>query len=683
MTDDLFAFAADIRQEVLLRADLEDEESLRPEAFTEILLESLEEAGEIDGGHVCYHRDRGIEVSGYGVNEEADVLNLFTTIYRGDVPPPTVGNQDIEVSFRRLLTFWNRTADAYHRTLEDSSEAFDMAMRLHEVHGSVAQLRLFLLTDGLARSEHRPAEEIGGVETSFHIWDMRRLHRLVTSGQRREPIEIDFVSRFGAAIPCLPTASDDCEYEAFLTIIPGNVLNEIYAQYGPRLLELNVRSYLQARGKVNQGIRRTILEEPGRFLAYNNGISCTASEVVLVDLPGGGRGIHRIKNLQIVNGGQTTASIHHAVRRDHADVSLIQVPAKLTVIAEDRLEKIVPLISRYANSQNKISEADFSANDPFHVRVEELSRTTWAPATDGTMRQTRWFYERARGQYADALGRSGSAAQQRRFKQEHPPAQRFTKTDLAKFENTWDQLPHIVSRGAQKNFAEFTLRLAARHRGEPDAAYLRYLIAKAILFRRAERLVSAQKFGGYRANIVTYSLAYLSHVTAHRIDLDRIWDRQDVSDTLQEAIIDISHAVYRELTSPPGGANVTEWAKREACWQRVRVLNVKLPRALDSELIPLDAGRTGKPVTGIEAPDEAERRTIEKISKVPAETWLALSHWAKETNNLQGWQRGIAFDLGLRAKRGREPSRKQAVQAEIILTEAERLGFRAHSDPAC
>ena len=405
MTDDLFAFAADIRQEVLLRADLEDKESLRPEAFTEILLESLEEAGELDGGHVCYHRDRGIEVSGYGVNEEADVLNLFTTIYRGDVPPTTVGNPDIEVSFRRLLTFWNRTAEAYHKTLEDSSEAFDMAMRLHEVHGSVAQLRLFLLTDGLARSEHRPAEEIGGVETSFHIWDIRRLHRLVTSGQRREPIEIDFVSRFGAAIPCLPAASGG-EYEAFLAIIPGNVLNEIYAQYGPRLLELNVRSYLQARGKVNQGIRRTILDEPGRFLAYNNGISCTASEVVLVDLPGGGRGIHRIKNLQIVNGGQTTASIHHAVRRDHADASVIQVPAKLTVVAEDRLEKIVPLISRYANSQNKISEADFSANDPFHVRVEELSRTTWAPATDGTMRQTRWFYERARGQYADALGRA-------------------------------------------------------------------------------------------------------------------------------------------------------------------------------------------------------------------------------------------------------------------------------------
>ncbi len=675
MTEDLFAFAANVRQDVLLRADLDDEESLRPEAFTDMLLESLEEAGEIEEGHVCYHRDRGIEVSGYGVHEDGDVVNLFATIYRGDVPPTTVGKQDVDTVFRRLRVFWERTADSYHRTLEESSEAFDMAMRLHEVRSGITQLRLFLLTDGLARTEYRQPEEVDGAEISFHIWDIRRLHRLVTSGQRREPIEIDFIERFDEPIRCLEAPSQDGEYRVFLAIFPGDVLNTIYAQYGPRLLELNVRSFLQARGKVNQGIRRTILEQPGRFLAYNNGISVTASEVELMDLPDGGRGFRRIKNLQIVNGGQTTASIHHAARRDRADVSAIRVPAKLTVVPEDCLEEIVPLISRYANSQNKISQADFSANDPFHVRVEELSRTIWAPATGGTLRQTRWFYERARGQYADALGRAGTAAQQRKFTQEHPRAQRFTKTDLAKFENTWDQLPHIVSRGAQKNFTEFTIRLSARRRGEPDAVFFHHLVAKAILFRRAERLVSAQNFGGYRANIVTYSLALLAHATAHRIDLDRIWSGQDIGAAIEQAITNISHHVFHILTSPPGGANITEWAKKEACWERVRGLDVELPRELEGELLVLDGHRKSAPVTGIDAPDEAERSTIEKIARIPSETWFALSHWARETNNLQGWQRGIAFDLGRRAKQGREPSRKQAVQAEVILDEAGRLGF--------
>ena len=590
------------------------------------------------------------------------------------------GKQEVETAFRRLHTLWEKTSDSYHRTLEESSEAFDMTMHLHEVHSKAGQLRLFLLTDGLARTEYRPPDELDGLEISFHIWDIRRLHRLVTSGQRREPIEIDFVDRFGRAVPCLVAPAEDGEYQAYLAIFPGDVLNAIYGQYGPRLLELNVRSFLQARGKVNQGIRRTILEEPGRFLAYNNGISLTASEVELMDLPGGGQGFRRIKNLQIVNGGQTTASIQHAVRRDHADVSAIRVPAKLTIVPEERLDEIVPLISRYANSQNKISEADFSANDPFHVRVEELSRTIWAPATGGTLRQTRWFYERARGQYADALGRAGTPAQQRKFKQEHPPAQKFTKTDLAKFENTWDQLPHVVSRGAQKNFAEFTLRLAARRRGEPDVEYFHHLVAKAVLFRRAERLVSAQKFGGYRANIVTYSLAYLAHATAHRIDLERIWAEQDISQALEEAIVAISHHVHRVLTSPPGGANVTEWAKKEACWERVTSLEVKFPRGLETELLVLDGRRKPKPVTGIEAPDEREQKLIDKISRVPSDTWFALSHWAKETNNLQGWQRGIAYDLGRRSRQGREPSRKQAVQAELILDEAKRLGFSPNGD---
>jgi hypothetical protein len=679
--DDLNTFAVDVRQDVLLRADIDEEESLQPEAFTQIMLDSLEESGEIEEGRACYHRGRGIEIGGYGVQDEEGIANLFTTIYRGDVPPATIGKGDIETAFRRLRAFWDRTATDYYRTLEESSEAFDMAMRLYEARDAITQLRLFLLTDGQARTEYRETEEVDGLEISFHIWDIRRLHRLVISGQRREPIEINLSERFGEPIPCLVAPAGNGEYQAYFAIIPGDVLNEIYAQYGPRLLELNVRSFLQARGKVNQAIRRTILEQPERFLAYNNGISITASEIEVVKIAGGGFGLQRIKNLQIVNGGQTTASLHHAVRRDRADLSAIRVPAKLTVVPEEHLEEIVPLISRYANSQNRISEADFSANDPFHVRVEELSRTIWAPATGGTPRQTRWFYERARGQYADGLGRARTPARQRMFKQEHPPAQKFTKTDLAKFENTWDQLPHIVSRGAQKNFAEFTIRLAARRRGEPDAEYFRQLIAKAVLFRRTERLVSSQNFGGYRANIVTYSLAYLAHATEHRIDLERIWAEQSLSDAVEDAIVGISHHVFRELISPPGGANITEWAKREACWERVRKLIAELPSPLESELISLDHRRRNKPVSGIEAPDASEQKLIDEIARIPAEKWLALSHWAKETDNLQSWQRSIAYTLGQRAKQGREPTRKQAVQAQVILEEAERLGFSFDESP--
>lgn len=673
---ELSDFSADLRQDVLLDADLEGEQSLVLEAFTKLVLERLEEAGEIEEGRVCYHRDRGIEVSAYGVDDDGEVLDLFTTIYRGDTPPATVGVQDIDTAFRRLQAFWARASDSYHLQLEESSEVFDMALRVHEVRSSLGRVRLFLLTDGISRSEYRGSDEIEGIDVSFQIWDIVRLHRLATSGHLREPIEIDFVAMFGEAVPCLRAPSETADYGAYLAILPGRVLNAIYAQYGPRLLELNVRSFLQARGKVNQGIRRTILDEPERFLAYNNGISATASSIELMDLPGGGRGIRSVKGLQIVNGGQTTASLHHAARRDRAELANVYVPAKLTVIRQDRVNEIVPLISRYANSQNRINEADFSANDPFHVIVESLSRTVWAPATGGTQRQTRWFYERARGQYADALGREATPARQRRFKQEHPTNQRFTKTDLAKFENTWDQLPHTVSRGAQKNFAEFAIRLSARGKVVPDAAYFRDLVAKAILFRRGERIVSQQEFGGYRANIVTYTLAYIAHATAHRIDLERIWREQGITKALEESIADASAAVYRILINPPGGANVTEWAKKEACWEKVRDLGLDIWAELEPELISLDRAWRAKPVSGVEAPDEEERQLIAQVAAVPAQTWLQLSHWAKETGNLQTWQRGIAFSIGRRLQQGRDPSRKQATQALRILTEAQRLGFR-------
>jgi hypothetical protein len=671
---ELEQFAENVRQDVLVTAEAEGDEALRSEVFTRTMIETLEEAGEIEEGQASYHRDRGIEVSGYGV-DEGDTLNLFATIYRGEVPPPSVTKTDIDTAFRRAFRFWERCrAGGYHLELEEASDQFDMVQRIGSVAGGVERVRLFVLTDGLSRVEFRSEEGEGDVAVTHAIWDLRRLHRCMTSGQRREPIEIDFVQRFGEAIPCLSAQEPGADYTAYLAIFPADVLNELYAQYGPRLLELNVRSFLQARGKVNKGIRDTILAQPERFLAYNNGISATASRIEM-GTANGGTGIVRIEDLQIVNGGQTTASIHHAVRREKADVSRAFVQAKITVVPPDRLDEIVPLISRYANSQNRVTEADLSANDPFHVMVEELSRTVWAPATDGTQRQTRWFYERARGQYADALSREGTPARQRAFKQQNPTAQKFTKTDLAKFENTWDQLPHEVSRGAQKNFVVFMQRLHQRGKFEPDQSYFQNLVAKAILFRRAERLVAAQEFGGYRANIVTYTLALLSNRTAQRVDLDRIWAEQDIGAPISDGIVDISHGVFGLISNPPGGANVTEYCKRDACWSRVRELDVTLPEGVAVDLTPLGrAKRRG--TTGIDTVQPEERGLIDEIAAVDSTLWMNLARWAKETDNLQPWQRSLAFSLGRLAGQGREPSRKQAVQGRKILDEADRLGFR-------
>ncbi len=584
---DLLGFATNFQQDVLARAESHSQPDFKVNTFTRMIIEFLAESGELEDGEDCYFKTRGMEVSGYNIGKDDECLDLFVSHYTAEVPPPTVRKDQAEPLFRRALGFLEKALDGFHLTQEEASPVYDMAQRIHEVKAKLNAVRVFLFTDGQTRVTAR-ATTLRGLKVTFHIWDIVNLHRCVSSGQQRELIEIDFIAKFGAPVACLETPGKDPDCRVFLTLLPATILHRIYDEYGPRLLELNVRSFLQARGKVNQGIRKTLLQQPDRFLAYNNGISATAEDIRLVPLEGGGQGIAWVKNLQIVNGGQTTASIHHAVKRDRADVSRVQVQAKLSVVSAARLSEVVPLISRYANSQNKVNEADFSANDPFHVRIQMLSRTVWAPARNGTQRQTRWFYERARGQYMDEKGRAGSPAKVRDFQTTHPPSQRFSKTDLAKFENTWEQLPHVVSLGGQKNFLEFTLRLAGVDpRPELTQKDFERMVARAILFRRAEEVVGSLNFGGYRANIVTYTLAYLSQRTGRRIDLDRVWREQDITPATVKSIQDVAKLVHQILVNPPvGRKNVTEWCKKEACWDRVRAIEHKLPEDFQKELAP-------------------------------------------------------------------------------------------------
>lgn len=670
--DALERFSVDIHQELLSDAAAQPDGALTPDVYTQRMIEYLTEAGELDDGEVCYHRSRGVEVSGYSVDDEDEVLSLFVSIFTESTPPVTVPTADVDTAFKRLETFMVRCGTGYHREVEPASPAHDMALRVGEAVRRGYAVRLFVFTDGLIARSARTARQKDGPIAAYEVWDIERLHRLLTSGQGRETIRVNFEEINGGPLPCLLAKDGAADYTAYMLIVPATVLNEIYSQYGPRLLELNVRSFLQVRGKVNKGIRETILNEPEHFLAYNNGISATASEVEIVDMPGGGRGIRSATDFQIVNGGQTTASIHSAVKRDKADISRISVQAKLTVVGADRVGQFVPLVSRYANSQNKVNEADFSANDPYHVRLEELSRTIWAPAVEGSARQTKWFYERARGQYQDAIAREATPARQLEFKRTHPPGQKFTKTDLAKFVNSWDQAPEIVSRGSEKNFREFAIRLAKRGQTEPDERHFQRLVAKAILFRSTSDIVSKLGFAGYRANVVTYTVAYVSHATGQRVDLDAIWKRQAIPARLEETIRTIAPVIYQEITTPTGGGNVTEWCKRAASWDRIRNNVIQLPD-LDGILVggPHDA-------TGAEPRSEPQDDpVVAEMMVVPAETWLRLSGWAKQTDNLEPWQRAIAYSVGRQLQRGRVMSSKQAAQLRIVLIEAKRLGFVA------
>lgn len=681
---DINQFALDMQQEVLLRADSEDEELFREDAFTELMIEYLCEAGELDDGTVCRHRGRGVKISGYGLSMDEECLDLMVSHYSGVAPPENLTKTDAETDMKRLVTFFSQCLiDGFYQQLPETSPVFDLAYQIHSLktQGTLSRVRLFLLTDcvtKLSLLEDVDNFMVNGlnVPVSAQVWDMERVFRWWTSGHKRETIVISFAEQFGSPLPCLAVPdSEHLEYNTYLALLPGTVLHQIYSTYGPRLLERNVRSFLQARGNVNQAIRRTIRETPRMFLAYNNGISATGKEVRLTQLPDGGTGIASVEDFQIVNGGQTTASIYYAVTRDKAQVDDLFVQMKLTVLKDpEKMDDVVPQISESANTQNKVQTADFSANHPFHRKLEEYSRTVWAPSPSGTEKQTRWFYERARGQYADERSRVGTSAKRRDFEAQHPPQQKFTKMDLAKFEHSWHQLPHHVSEGAQKNFARLMAGLKEKP-VDPDQQYFEDLISKAILFKRTEKLVSSQRYGGYRANIVTYTIAWIcadAEKCDRRVDLKRLWQAQAICPELESAIIAVSARVMECITNPPGGGNVTEWCKREACWKEIRKLEIELPGTHYSQLVGLKPPPTDETTTAKRASlNDEDRRNMERVKRVGTIGWEVIVQWDDENHILNPEQRLLAEKLS----KYRRISPEDAREAALILDECKRRGW--------
>ncbi|MGC5020346.1 AIPR family protein [Micromonospora sp. DT47] len=664
----LSAYAQELVADVLATAEAEN--ATAPDTFTRRVLDELEQAGEVENTFTAYHKALGLEVNGYGMNESLGTLDLFITQFSLQPEEGRLTRSQAEGQFKRLLTFVRKCREGLARDIDESSDVHDMCVAVEKALPDAPRIRLFLLTDTISAVSALPPTELDGLAVTHEVWDLTRLHRLASSGTLSEPIAVDF----DPPLPCLATPETDRNYSVFLAIIPGQDLADLYGRHGTRLLELNVRSFLQTKGGVNKGIRDTLLHNPDRFLAYNNGITATASTVEFTELPEGGQAISRIHDLQIVNGGQTTASIHYAHTRDKADLSRVHVQMKLTRVSPDRLQEIVPEISKYSNTQNKVTVVDFSSNHPLHVGIEQVTRSLWAPAADGSGQETRWFYERARGQYTDALARERTPANQRKFKSLHPTAQKFTKADAAKFIHSWAGLPYLVSRGAEKNFRELMMRMGDNVPAI-NVSYAQRLLAKAILFKATDKIVAARDFGGYKINIAAYSIARLAEATNRRVDLDRIWREQRLTPALSAALDDLCAPVREVIVNPlRGGTNIGEWAKRPDCWEAVLAIPWTVPDELAAELSdqPLeDSAPT--------ASDDSAEGDVASVMVIPAPEWFAVARWAKETRNLHPWQRQLADTVGRYVNNSWTVTDKQATQALRLMVEAQRLGFRPAS----
>lgn len=658
------------------------------ESFFENVTARLEAAGELElAERAAIHVTRGgktIAVDGSG-GDPSDCEGVLSVVicdlHHGD-EVTTINAADTKRLFGHLINFLvNARTEEFRASIAEKSPEAGLAETVALTWPGLTKVKLILITNALysARTDAVHAGLLAGVPVTYNIWDLQRLERYETSGMAQESLQIDFKADYGASVPALAASRNAGELESYLMVIPGTQLATIYDKWGARLLESNVRSFLQARGKVNGAIRDTIRDEPDMFFSYNNGVSATADGVEVEQTAEGLR-VVSASNLQIVNGGQTTASIHAAKKLSPSSLARLHVQMKLTVVPPSRAEEVVPRISQNANSQNKVSAADFFSNHPFHVRVEEYSRKVLAPAEEEKNRETQWFYERARGQYLVERARCSESAR-RKFDIDFPKEQFFAKTDLAKVEYSFRGKPEVVSKGAQKNFAEFAQDIGTawtKNSARFDETWYCRLIAKLIVFRHLERSIPKQAWypGGYRANIVTYAIAKVAtdaEVRGCMIDLDSVWRRQAVPGALDSALLKAAQAATEVLTAPvPGIRNITEWAKKQACWERLRVNGVDygasfgdcLMSAEDDRAALRDGRREAAIVSGIDAQS--------KVVTAGKDFWLHLHEWGQSRGSFTPREGGI-----IRAcTTSRPPSEKQSIAALQILARAKAEGYR-------
>jgi hypothetical protein len=634
-------------------------------------------------------RSRRIAIDGCDLDDEENQVVLAIADFRQSDEIETLTTTEAKRIFSSLEAFAQGALDgSYTQIFDPSTQAFQDSEEIEKRHRNsrLDKLRLYLISNARLSDKIKsfPSTSISGVEIEFHIWGLDRFHRVETSELGRDEIDIDLTEWSSNGIPALEASDPASDVETLLLVVPGEIIANIYERYGSRVLESNVRSFLTNRGKVNKGIQGTLMQSPELFLPYNNGITATASAISATG-SGDIRIVTSIRDLQIVNGGQTTASLYYARRNDKIDLSKSFVQMKLIVVNESRAQDLVPKISRFANTQNKVNESDFFSNHPFHQRMEEKSRRILTPKRAGEHHETKWFYERTRGQYLNEKNKL-SSRDARKFDIEYPKNQLITKTDAAKYLVTWQQEPHLVSAGAQKNFIAFADTISRAWESSDlafDDSYFRCLVAKGIIFKTVESAVSQSDWykanTGYRANIVTYAIARFANAASEvrkgsEFNLEAIWNLQSVPIEILEELLEIAESVRDVLVDPSRSVmNVTEWAKRAACWEKVREIPFDFPPELSDWILTIDEVREkkadGKKTQKIDNGIEAQAEVL----RLGNPYWIRLRDFGRKMNKLS--ETDLSFIGYATGERGKLPSEKQCIRLIEIRDRIVELGF--------
>lgn len=549
------------------------------QAFKEIFLSYLNDNGVsilADTQFYEYQKQsENLKVDGISYNEFFQSLTILVAKYDSKNQYESLWKKHIERYLKSGLKFFKACVLSSLEEIEQSSDGYEAYSFIKERLNEIETVNIIFITNDLAKNYIPEDVKYKNFSIKYDVYDIERLYRLIFSGSSEtKPLLIKLKEKYGYPLKMIKAPIESSIYDCYIGAIPGELLSKIYKDEGQSLIQKNVRSFLQATGKVNKGIKKSLVNEPDMFMAYNNGISTIADEIKFdkkfVSNDESVVSISEITGWQIVNGGQTTASIFYA-SQGNIDLNQVSVQIKLVVIkCKSESHQIAANISKYANSQNKINMSDFNANDDYHINMENISRKTFIPVSKGKPTE-QWFYERARGQYLVELNMQSTPKAKKEFKERIPKKRCISKAVAAKCIMAYMGYPYYVSRGLETNFVYFSNLIQEKKIEEPSTRSYIDMISKVILFQACDKIVADLNFGGYKAQINYYVVALLGRYYSDRISSDDIWEKQTISPEIAALIEELAFKVCNHFKKPSvPGVNIGQWCKKEECWELLR-----------------------------------------------------------------------------------------------------------------
>jgi hypothetical protein len=705
MASELIDFKKELHQDIALDAAIAE---LYPdESFFDLVSSILGDAGIVDGMEYAPYRDstRKIKIDGFSWNELEKVFS-GVIIHLGDEPlnVETISRKEIEGFGKRVFKYLSEaTSRQFRDSLDVSSVGKNTADFLSSIQSEVLKYRVILITDSVVsdRVKNIQIEAVNEMPTSIEVWDLERLMKLVQSAHETEEFTVDF-STSAQNVQVIEASRLPNGSVTYMGIMPATVLAKIYGDYGQRLLESNVRTFLDFRAGPNKAMKQGLVLEPEKFFSYNNGLTITASSASIENINGVSV-IRDLDNMQIVNGGQTTATIYFTpnelggldteqgklLYRD-VDLSKVSVQMKLTVMNVDDFEfanNYKADISRFANFQTAVNAGDLSSNSPFHKDIERLSRRTSMPIGELGF-PTKWFYERARGQYSTKK-RGLSAVGLKKFTQEFPKAQVFTKDMLNKYEVTWQMQPHIVKKGTTPARNFLMSQVKASYSKDPsyrvETDYFQDLISKMILFKEVDKAVLKSDWykaeSGLKAEAVTYSIALVRKTLIAKgldINLAYIYQNQTTSDQLKNTIVEVAGVIRRNIMNSQfraGSGNVSEFCRNENGWKRIQMIDIDIDSLMYPDVVNSDEQKEIEAEMEQVGEASAHMSDYEKVMAVPADEWQKLASHNLRSYRLESPQVNLPSKCAQMHRGGRALTEKQLGFVLKIYDEAKSAGF--------